>query len=250
MNKKIAYFRFYAELNDFLPIEKHKQNIHYSFWGSPTVKDCIEALGVPHTEVHLILVGSTPVDFSYYIEAEDQISVYPIFELLDISEISPIKPKLLPVMAFILDTHLGKLTRYLRMLGFDSLYGNYLTDQEIIDRSFTDNRVILTRDIGILKHKSMVHGYYLRSNLPGEQIREVIDRFKLTNSLKPFTRCMVCNGLLQLVDKQMVIEQLLPQTRRDFTEFYRCTKCGKIYWKGSHYERMLKMVDNLRDKQE
>lgn len=243
--KKKAYFRFYEELNDFLPHHKRKKNFEYHFWGSPSVKDAIQALGVPHTEVDLILVNSSPVDFTYHLQAEDQISVYPIFESLDISAINPLRSKPLRRLKFILDVHLGKLSRYLRMLGFDTLYDNQFSDEEIMRIAREEKRIILTCDLEILKNNAVTHGYYLKSQHPREQIKEVIQRFDLTAHMQPFSRCMDCNGKLENVEKQVIIEHLEVQIRKDFEEFYRCTKCGKIYWKGSHYERMLTMIDNL-----
>lgn len=245
MDKKKAYFRFYEELNDFLPKKNWKRTFAYYFWGSPAVKDVIQALGVPHTEVDLILANTVPVDFAYRLREEDRIAVYPVFESLDITAIKPANIAPLRHMQFVLDAHLGKLARYLRMLGFDSRYDNQFTDKEIIQMAAQEQRIILTRDREMLKNNAVTHGYYLRSQNSQEQLMEVIDRFNLASQIKPFSRCMVCNSILEAVNKLEVLGQLKDQTKEDFNEFYRCKKCRKIYWKGSHYERMLRMINGV-----
>ena len=243
--KKNVYFRFYAELNDFLLQQQRKTTFAYRFWGTPSIKNAIQALNVPHTEVDLILVNGSPVNFSYQLQPEDRISVYPVFESLDISGINSLRHTPLRRLRFVVDANLGKLARYMRMLGFDALYDNHFPDQEIIRISSEENRVILTRDLGILKNSAVTRGYYLRSQDPREQLQEMTRRFDLISNIKPFSRCMECNGELGRVEKHMILEHLDKETREIFNEFYLCDSCGKVYWKGSHYERMLEMIDRL-----
>lgn len=243
-----AYFRFYEELNDFLPKRKKKTFFTYEFNGNPSIKDAVEAIGVPHTEVDLILVNSKSVEFSYHLKEGDIVSVYPVFETLDISNPTLLRRKPLRETKFILDSHLGKLTRYLRMLGFDSLYKNDYLDREIIQTSVTSNRIILTRDTGILKNKRVTHGYWIRSLNPKDQLKEVMDHFDLYSSIKPFQRCMECNGIIKKVKKENVLEQLPDKTKKYFNEIYRCKYCGQIYWKGSHYNEMKSLIEELNKK--
>ena len=243
--KKKAWFRFYAELNEFLPYKKRKKTFDYYFWGTPSVKNAIQALNIPHTEVDLILVNGTPVNFLYQLQPEDRVSVYPVFESLDISGINLLRNNTLRKTKFIVDANLGKLARYIRMLGFDALYDNHYPDQEVIRISCEEKRIILTRDMGILKNNAVTRGYYLRSQDPRKQLQEVTQRFDLMSNIKPFSRCMECNGELGRVEKHMILEHLDKETREIFEEFYRCASCSKIYWKGSHYERMLEMIDGL-----
>src|SRR3989338_9144205 len=113
-----AHFRFYEELNDFLPPERRKTTFTREFRNRASVKDMIEALGVPHTEVDLILVNGASVDFSYLVQDGDRISVYPMFESFDIRPLVHLRPRPLREPKFVLDTHLGKLAVYLRLLGF------------------------------------------------------------------------------------------------------------------------------------
>lgn len=239
---KHAEFRFYEELNDFLPPEKRKRSFRYSFRGTPSVKDAIEALGVPHTEVDLILVNGESVGFDYLLKGGERVAVYPAFESLDISSLTRLRPQPLRRPRFVLDVHLGKLARLLRMLGFDTLYRNDYSDPEIIYISLREKRIILTRDRALLKHRAITHGYWVRSTHPREQLQEVLHRFDLFSRIRPFHRCMVCNGLIEEVSKSEVLDQLEPKTRRYYDEFYRCTGCGKIYWKGSHYTGMVEYI--------
>jgi uncharacterized protein with PIN domain len=241
-----AGFRYYEELNDFLPSSKRKVSIHYYFHGKPSVKDAIEAMGIPHVEVDLILVNGQPVDFSYSLQDQDRVSVYPVFESLDISSINRLRGKPLRNPKFILDVHLGKLARYLRMMGFDSLYRNDYKDDHIIEISLRDKRIILTRDKGILMNERVTHGYWLRSIYIREQVAEVLRRFDLFSQLNPFTRCTECNAEVAKVAKKEILDVLKPGTRKDYNEFFRCTGCGKVYWEGTHHKRMQKFIESLR----
>ncbi len=238
MNQKVASFRFYEELNDFLPPAKKKKHFDYRFNGRPSIKDAIEAIGVPHTEVDLILVNGQSVDFNHHLQDEDRVSVYPVFESLDITPVVRLREEPLRKTAFVLDTQLGKLTKLLRLLGFDTLYRNDYEDSEIIRLALEEERIILTRDIGLLKNKSVTHGIWIRSTSPEEQLKEVLHRFDLYSQIKPFQRCSVCNGTIGKIDKKEIIDQLPTKTKLYYDDFYRCQECGKIYWKGSHYQRM------------
>jgi uncharacterized protein with PIN domain len=245
---KFAQFRFYAELNDFLPVERKKKTFSYSFYGTPSVKDTIESIGIPHTEVDLILVNNISVDFTYLLQDGDIISVYPVFESLDITPVIKLRAKPLRKTKFVLDANLGKLARKLRMLGFDTLYQNNYTDEAIIHDSIRDKRIILTRDQGLLKNKNVTHGYWVRSTSPDLQLEEIMKRFDLTSQIKPFRRCMVCNGLITTIDKKEVLHQLPERTKHSFDNFYRCSNCGNIYWRGSHYKKMEKTIAHLKEK--
>lgn len=140
--------------------------------------------------------------------------------------------------SFVLDVHLGKLARLLRMLGFDTRYRNNYSDPEIIDISLYEKRFILTRDRGILENRAATRGYFVEAIEPEAQLREVLLRFGLRQYIHPFHRCMVCNGIIEPVEKAAILERLQPKTIRYYQDFYRCSNCGKIYWKGSHYEKM------------
>ncbi len=241
----VAYFRFYAELNDFLPPAKKQVTFACFFSGSPAVKDLIESLGIPHTEVDLILVNGESVDFSCRISGGEQVSVYPVFESLDISAILQVRPEPLREPRFILDTHLGRLASYLRMLGFDALYRNDYTDQALAEISANEHRILLTRDRGLLKRSLVTHGYLIRYQHPRQQLEEVISRFDLYNLVKPFSRCMQCNGLLDRVSLQEVRSRVPKRVRENCTQFSRCQGCSQVYWKGTHYQEMVNFIEGL-----
>ena len=245
METKTAYFRFYAELNDFLPKDQRFVLFPLTFKNRQTTKHLIESIGVPHPEVDLILVNSEPKDFSYIVQDKDVVSVYPVFESVDISTENKLRTEPLRDPKFVLDGHLGRLSAYLRLLGFDVMYRNDYGDEEIADISSKQNRICLTRDRGLLKRNIVTRGYCLRSLDSRQQVKEVLRRFDLLSSVKPFQRCAHCNGLLEHVDKNEIIDQLQPKTKRYFDEFRRCSNCGQVYWKGSHYERIVKLIEDL-----
>ncbi len=245
MNDTRVEFRFYEELNDFLPADKHKVSFAHTFPGRASVKDRIESLGVPHTEVDLILVNGESVGFDYVLQDEDRVSVYPVFESLDISSVTRLRPVPLRVPRFVLDTHLGKLARYLRLLGFDTLYRNDYDDPTLAAVSETEHRTLLTRDTGLLKRKQVQRGYFVRETAPQSQVREVLRRFDLVACAKPFSRCLDCNADIVSVAKQAV-EQDIPQgTRREHDTFWRCNGCGKVYWAGSHHSHLCRLLADL-----
>ena len=241
----LAWFRFYEELNDFLPAARKKILFSYSFDGNPSVKDAIEALGVPHAEVDLILVNGHSVDFTHRLKNGDSVSVYPVFESFDISPVTHLRDKPLRDTKFIADVHLGKLARNLRLTGFDVCYRPGMGDTEIIGISLSEKRIILTHDRELLKNKLVTHGYYVRSQVPDEQLKEVFIRFQLKSLMKLFSRCMECNSLLSDVPKEEIADHVLPKTIRYFEDFKRCPGCGRIYWNGSHYERMKRHIDSI-----
>jgi uncharacterized protein with PIN domain len=225
-----AHFKFYGSLNDFLPAKNKDLWITYSFDYSPAIKDAVEAIGIPHTEINEIFINGNPVTPKHSLFANDTVEVHPFTHV----HFSPQK--------FILDVHLGKLAKLLRLLGFDALYQNDYTDKDIVSIAKEQERIVLTRDIVLLKHKAIKWGYWLRSQISAAQAKEVIQRFALANLMNPFTRCLVCNGVIEKIDKEKIIKQLPPNTIIYFNEFYHCPNCKKIYWKGSHYERMIQMV--------
>lgn len=233
-----AHFRFYEELNDFLRPEQRKRTLPYAFRGHPGVKDPIESLGVPHTEVELIIVGGESVGFDYRLRDRDRVAVYPVFESLDVSPLVRLRNAPLRRTAFVVDVNLGRVARYLRMCGFDTAYRNDYHDRDVARISASEHRIVLTRDRRLLHHKAITHGYWVRSTDPEEQLTEILERFDLRSQVRPFQRCLNCNGVVEPVDKSGIVNELEPLTRDYYEDFYRCRHCGKIYWPGSHYEHM------------
>jgi uncharacterized protein len=239
-------FRFYAELNDFLPHRKRQRAYPHPFNPPVSVKHLIEAEGVPHPEVALIVVNGRSVDFSYQVQPDDRIAVYPAFASIDVTAEVQLRPPLPQPPNFLLDNHLGRLARYLRLLGFDVGYPNdHLSDEQLAQLAHDQGRVMLTRDRGLLMRRLISHGYCLRSLDSQAQLHEVLHRFNLHELVQPWSRCLRCNGRLHPVDKMAIIDQLQPKTKRYFDDFKRCADCQQIYWRGSHFAALAQIVEEV-----
>jgi uncharacterized protein with PIN domain/sulfur carrier protein ThiS len=215
----MATIRFYEELNDFLEGDKKKVSFTVKTNPGQTVKDLIESENVPHTEVDLILVNSESVNFSYQVKPPDRITVYPVFESMNITNVTRLRPLPLRTSIFILDVNLGKLARYLRIGGFDTLYSNSYEDKEIAEISARENRIVLTRDRDLLKRSIIQRGYWIRSQNAVLQYHAVLERFDLIESVSIYSRCPQCNGKLQQVDKKVILNRLAPKTALYYDDF-------------------------------
>ncbi|KPK57621.1 MAG: twitching motility protein PilT [Gammaproteobacteria bacterium SG8_31] len=243
---RVAEFRFYEELNDFLPPARRKKNFTYRFRGTPSVKDTIEAIGVPHTEIDLILVDGRSVEFDQTLRGGERVAVYPMFERLDISPVNRLRPAPLRETRFVVDVHLGTLARYLRLLGFDTVWRNDLADPEIIQCALAESRIILTRDLGILKDGRVTHGYWLRTTDAMGQVDEVMQAFDLGTQLAPYTRCMECNGILATLPRRQAATRVPLQVFLVYRDFKRCNDCGRVFWPGSHQRRLEAVIARAR----
>ena len=230
-----VFIRFYEELNDFIRADYRKKQIERRLKHRTTVKDLIESFGVPHTEVDLILVNGNSADFSHRVSDGELISVYPVFESFDISEVTRLQERPLRNLQFIADCHLGKLAGKMRLLGIDVDFRNIVSDDELVAAVVNDRKVLLSRDRRLLMRKVIDRGYLVRSQNPDEQVAEVIIRFDLRSQLHPFTRCARCNGILERVEKNTVLHRLEPKTRLYFEDFFQCQACQQVYWRGSHF---------------
>ncbi len=234
MTGHVVCFRFHGNLDFFLAPAHRGKNFHHTVRSTDAVKHLIESLGVPHTEIERVSVKGLMVPFSAKLADGDYVEVFPYTQ-----------PIMLEDPRFVVDGHLGRLAAYLRMLGFDTWYDRYADDAWLASISSTEHRVLLTRDVGLLKRREVERGYCVRCDKPLGQLREVANRFALGSKFAPFQRCMDCNGCLYPVAKQE-IEHLLPPHRRETKhEFSRCSNCGKIFWRGSHYARMLGWIEEL-----
>lgn len=240
-----ATFRFYSELNDFLPIELRGVEVRYTFAQRPTIKDAIEGLGIPHVEVEVILIHGRSVDFTAHLRDGDRVSVYPMFESLDVGEVLRLRPSPLRNPRFLADAHLRKLARLLRLLGFDTLYDNRSNDRRLVEIAEAESRIILTRDRQLLKHGGVSRGYWVRSVDSMLQAREILRRFDLRERVAPFRRCTTCNGVIRPVDKADVLERIPPKTAAWLDEYFACSSCGKLYWHGTHAERLKQRVAQI-----
>ena len=241
--------RFYEELNEFLPADRRKLSFPADVPPGSTTKSLVENLGVPHTEVDLVLVNGESSDFSRQLQEGDQVSVYPVFESWDIAAVSLVRAVPLRVTRFIADVHLGRLARQLRMLGLDTAWSNRLADDEIVRRARREARIILTRDRGLLKRRAVTHGYLVRAHDPREQLAEVLARFDAARQVRLFSRCMDCNGLLARVPRRSVLDAVPAAVAETCAEFSRCPGCAKVYWRGTHWETMKKLATDVIGRQ-
>ncbi|MDZ7379977.1 MAG: Mut7-C ubiquitin/RNAse domain-containing protein [candidate division KSB1 bacterium] len=231
-------FRFYGKLNDLLPEDRRGKAVLVAFNNGQTVKHLIESLGVPHTEVQGLRANGAAIDFTYQVRHGDQIEIYPaVWNDSD----RPVEGE----WRFVLDNHLGRLAVYLRMLGFDALYRNDYQDEELARLCDQEGRILLTRDKRLLMRNAVKRGYWIRSKVPRHQLEEVVQHFGLTAAVRPFQRCLRCNSALIAVSKEEVLDRLQPLTKLYYDEFHLCPACNQIYWKGSHYERMQQMIQQV-----
>lgn len=207
----------------------------------------IEGCGVPHTEVELVVVDGRSVGFGYRVRDGDRVAVYPVFESFDVGPLVRVRPEPLRETRFVLDAHLGKLARFLRLLGFDSSYDASRPDPDLVRCSLEEHRILLTRDVGLLKHGALTHGAFVRATAPERQLMEVVRRFHLSGRIRPYARCMACNGLLEDAAPGTVAGLVPPRSARRADAFRRCTDCGRIYWRGSHTDRLDRLVADARE---
>jgi uncharacterized protein with PIN domain/sulfur carrier protein ThiS len=240
-----AVFRLYAELNDLLPVAWRQRDLPRRVGEGTTVKDAVEALGVPHTEVEVILANGVSVDFAYRVREGDRIAVYPVFEGIDVTPLLRLRARPLRDPRFVLDGHLGKLARYLRLLGFDALYETDPGDAELARVSVAERRILLTRDRGLLKRREITHGYAVRGDDPRRQLAEVVARFDLVGLFAPFSRCTACNGLAEPIERDQVADRLPPAVREAGLAIWSCGSCRKLYWRGPHARRLEQLVASL-----
>lgn len=250
MSKKLktkkAYFQFFGTLGDFITRGERDPAIEISFCLHPSVKDLMESRGVPHVEIFGLKVNGKPGTLAYRVDNGDRICAYPA-GIVAGNEPYQIKDPDGTPDVFIADVHLGKLARNLRLMGVDTWYDTTWKDHGIIEKAMANGRTVLTRDVELLKFGDLEHGYWLRSTDPEEQVLEVLSHFSLYPGISPFSRCLDCNGLLAGVDKKEILDKVPPGVRSWAKEFYRCRNCVKVYWKGSHYEKLQAKVERVRE---
>lgn len=234
--------KLHGSLKDFLPENSNKGIIVAGFDGSPAVKDTIESVGIPHAEIGRIEVNGLPFPYSFRIHENDEISVYPVEWKKSNDKELPLQPKIPESLRFVLDVHLGKLARELRLLGFDSQYKNDLSDEQIIEIGVSGKRIFLTRDVGILKNSKVEYGHWMRSTEMIPQVKEVMEVFGLRNRIQPFSICLKCNGRLLSVEKESVSDELPAKVRENQLQIFQCEKCRQLFWKGTHYDHMINRI--------
>jgi len=238
-------FRFYAELNDFLAPDQRQRMVDRVCAVDASVKHSIEALGVPHTEVELILVNGESVGFDCLLQDGDRVAVYPVFEAFDVKPVLRVRETPLRRPCFIADAHLGGLAHKLRMAGFDTLYDNGYPDEDIEAIAAREHRIVLTRDRELLKRRSISHGCYVRALRPEAQLRELFLRLDLAGSVQPFSLCMECNAPLREIAKEEVAGRVPAGVLAQQERFFTCDVCRRVFWEGSHWKRMRALLDTL-----
>lgn len=240
-----ATFRFYSKLNAFLPRERRGQAFSCTCAQRATTKHMIEALGVPHTEVSLVLADGDPVGLDWLIREGERIAVYPRFEQIDIGSLSRMSSLPDQPLRFVADAHLGGLARLLRMAGFDTLFDNHYEDAAMVELANRERRVLLTRDRALLMHRAVLHGCYVWALKPAEQLRELYARLDLAAQAQPFSLCLGCNTPLRVVHKQDVLDQLPERVQQRHDRFLGCDSCNKLFWEGSHWQDMRALLESL-----
>ncbi|WP_323119446.1 Mut7-C RNAse domain-containing protein [Burkholderia alba] len=241
----IVTFRFYEELNDFLARALRRREFERTCAPDATVKHAIEALGVPHTEVELILVNGESSSFGRVLASGDRVAVYPRFETFDIQPLLRVRAAPLRVTRFIADAHLGGLAQLLRLAGFDTLYDNHYPDALIETIAARDARIVLTRDRELLKRGSITHGCYVRELKPEAQLRALFARLDLARSAQPFRLCLACNAPLRRIEPSDAIGRAPPGVLQRHTRFVTCDVCRRVFWEGTHWRRMRALLDSL-----
>lgn len=240
-----ATFRFYARLNDFLPAKLRGHTVACVCADNATIKHMIEVLGVPHTEIALVLANGEAAELGQQIEEGVRIAVYPKFESLDISTVTRIPQRAAGVPRFVADAHLGRLARLLRMAGFDTLYDNFMEDAAIAALARQGQRIVLTRDRDLLKHRAVEHGCYVHAVKPHAQLHELFDRLDLYEHIQLFSLCLKCNSPLRPAPMKQVLERLPARIRERHDRFLWCDTCDNVYWEGTHWQNMRHMLESL-----
>jgi len=237
--------RWYGELNDTLPAEQQYVPSHHRVESGVTAGEFVSQCGIPFESIDLVLVNGVSVDSHYQLKNDDHVSFFPVFESFDISSVSKVREKPLRQPKFVLDVHLGKLAYHLRMLGFDTLYANNYTDDVLCRISLQEHRTLLSKDTSLIETGSLTHAYLVKNKNPRLQLIEVLDRFQLFSLTAPFTRCIECNSVLQTIEKESILSRIPEKVQEWFNEYLWCRTCDRIYWKGSHYQKMQEFISTL-----
>ncbi|MGE4441553.1 MAG: Mut7-C RNAse domain-containing protein [Desulfomicrobium sp.] len=249
MKERPATLFFHGTLADLLrrddPGTDARGVVIYPVTRRASIKDVIEALGPPHTEVGSIEADGREVGFGHQLEPGEEVNVRPLAPPFDVLRPSPLRPEPLPRIAFAVDANVGRLAALLRTLGFDTFYDPTLDDAPLAELAAREGRIVLSKDRSLLKRSLVVFGCLIRADDPRHQLREVLRLFGLRPPYHLFSRCLLCNALLEPVPKAEIMHRLLPLTRRHYSDFHRCPRCDKLYWPGSHHEHVLERMEEI-----
>lgn len=241
-----AIFIFHAYLGQLLKKElRGVSTFLHRIDRRASIKDVIESLGVPHPVIGSLTVNGREVGFDYILLDNDTVEASPLTPPLNPFIPTILRPEPLEKLAFIVDVNAGRLALYLRMLGFDTIYGNDFRNGRIAEIAQSMNRILLTRDAALLKRKIIMHGYLLREQQPKRQLVEIVRLYDLSSRINPLSRCIPCNGLLIPTGKESIMNRLEPLTKKHYHSFDICGECGKIYWPGSHQGKIYAFIDDI-----
>ena len=249
MSKLPALLHFHGTLADLLNPDRSgadaRGRVIYPVTRRASIKDVIEAMGPPHTEVGSIETGGREVGFDHLLEAGEQVDIRPIVPPFKVLRPSFLRPEPLSRIAFAVDANAGRLATLLRMLGFDTTYDKSLDDAPLAELAVQEGRIVLSKDRNLLKRTVIAFGSLIRTDDPHKQLCAVLRLFDLRPPYHPFSRCLLCNAVLEPVPKAEIMHRLLPLTKRHYLDFHRCPHCDKIYWPGSHHNHMLERIENM-----
>ena len=223
-----------------------KKEIAYPLTRRASIKDIIEALYIPHTEINFIFHNDTEISFTHIPKAGERIFLHSFSPGTDVTHPTLLRPDPLPTTSFIVDINVGKLARLLRMSGIDTLYDPQLQEKEIAEQAAADRRIMLSRNRDLLRRKSILWGHLVLAEQPEKQLAEVLTLFGLHDAIQPFSRCLRCNALLKPVEKSTILHRLEPLTKKYYQKFHACPECNQIYWQGSHHKRMEELIERVR----
>lgn len=222
---------FAGELRDHLDRATRDGVVRLTLELPAGLRDVVQSLGVPHVECGEVTVNGEAKPWSSNVADGDEISVRARYPLGS--------PRLDP--RFLLDDHLGKLARHLRMLGFDADHEVGADDSDLARRSVAEARMLLTRDRGLLMRAVLRDGRFIRSVEPTDQAIEVVRSFALATVVEPLTRCLECNELLSAASREEVADRVPASAAVRHDRFGLCPTCRRVYWEGTH-------VDDLRER--
>jgi uncharacterized protein with PIN domain len=222
-------------LRTFLNPRHRSGDIRLPLDDGATLGHLVQSAGIPLTEVGALTIADAEVDAGYRPGPGDTIRVTAVT-----------RPQPLPAggARFLLDVHLGSLARRMRLVGLDTRYGDPVDDAELAEVAVAEDRILLSKDLGLLRRRVLRHAAYVRGTSGDDQLADVLDRFD--PPLAPFTRCPACNGSLRTATLAEVADEVEEGTRRSYQEFARCTACGQVYWKGAHARQLDAIVRGTR----
>ncbi len=236
---------FHGNLFELLSKKLKSSEVGYSLNRRATIKDIIESLGIPHTEVGKIEKGEEQLTFHHIGVAGEPYHIYPFTCDTPVLRPTILRPLPFSSISFIADDTVGKLRRNMRMAGLDTSAAPLKPLTEIAASATQQQRILITRNRDLLKCKDVIFGQLVRSGDHVIQLREVFCRYTFAERPIPFSRCLECNIFLLDAQKKDILDELQPLTRKYYFSFKKCPGCTRIFWHGSHLEKMRGIVNSV-----